>query len=166
MDDSPVETLQTVTPYLCIGHTGEDTLPLSCWCLGRRPASDYPTALCCGSYGILPHPPPLLIWQSCPPWKHPSASADPTRSAWKPLSQSFILLVICALISLALRTPNVFETTTWAKKGVYQSYRDYLRTPCHSAATISINWRLTALEGVAYQLADCADSRCQRHFQI
>ena len=96
----------------------------------------------------------------------PSASTSPTRPAWRPLYQRSIRLVIHAWISLALRTPNVFMRTTWEKNRGISDFQVLLSTPRHYSARMAVNWRPTAPKGMAYQLTDCAASRCQQRYQI
>ena len=96
----------------------------------------------------------LLTEAALPSQEAPSASASPTSPTCWPLSQRSIGLVIWARISWALRTPNVFIRTTWAKtRGLFE-FQLLPRTPRHSAAKIAVNRRPTAPEGVAYQLSD------------
>ena len=86
----------------------------------------------------------------------------PHQSRVETLSQRSALLVIMALISLALRTLNIFVRMTWAKTRGLSEFQLLPRAPCHSLARFSVNRRPTDPEAVAYHLADCVTSRRQR----
>ena len=66
---SPREPHHPFARSLCIGHPGGYTIPPPCWLPDGRPASAYQKILYHGSFGIPPHPPPLLQWRPCPPWQ-------------------------------------------------------------------------------------------------
>ena len=62
--------------------------------------------------------------------------------------------MIRARIYRAWRMPNVFVRKMWAKTRGLLEFQLRERIPRHSAANIDMKRRPTALEGVAYQLAD------------
>ena len=70
--------------------------------------------------------PPLV---ALPYLAAPYTSASPTRPAWRPISQRYILLKIIFLISLSLRTLNILVSITWAKKRGISESQILLITP-------------------------------------
>ena len=135
------------TPYLLVDRqTGFQSLP-------NRTVLGYLRDTALSSSSV-----PLV---ALPALETPSASGSPTRPAWKPLSQRSIRLVICARISRALHTPNVFIRTTWAKARGLSEFQLLSITHRYSAGSMAVKRRPTAPEGVVYQLSECAASRHQ-----
>ena len=138
--------MQLVAHFLCIGNPVGDTLPSPFWFPDGWPVGTYHTELCNDSSLLPPLSPPIRLRRTCPPcWTLPTR-----RPPLGPRGD----LVILASISLALRMPNVFLRTMWMKTRDISEFQLLPSTPCHSAANISMKRRLTALDGVAYQLAD------------
>ena len=96
----------------------------------------------------------------------PSSNRSTTRSTCIPISQRSNRRSILIRISLALRALSVLVKATWENTRGLSEFHLRSSTPRLSAARTIFNQRPTLHGGVEYQLADCADSRPQRLFQV
>ena len=79
----------------------------------------------------------------------PPASALPSNTVWRPLSQRSIHLVIIELISMDLQTLIILVKITWENTRGLSEFQLLLRHPRHSVSTIDVNWQPTIPGGVA-----------------